>query len=297
MLLDEGSDRAETSVRTLKIEHTTEYGFSAVVQLLPHRLIVRPRESHDVRIRSSLLRVSPVAQVRWQRDVFDNSIATLTFAAAASTLLIESEVVVEHYDETPLDFLIADEAVYHPFRYRDEDAASLAPFLASTWPADREAVARWLAAGSRVGRTETFGFLYELNARIAREFRYQARDEPGVQPPRVTLTGGSGSCRDLATLFVEACRYLGVAARFVSGYHTSFEGELGAGSTHAWAEVFLPGPGWKGFDPTAGLVTGSEHIAVGVSHHPQSLPPVAGSYLGPVGTEARMRVAVSVTRV
>lgn len=277
----------------LKIEHLTEYRFTARVQLLSHRLILRPRESHDVRIASSLLRISPAAEVRWQRDALDNSIADLTFRATTDLLVIESQVVVEHYDERPLDFLVADYAVRHPFRYADHDALTLVPFLSPTWPADREAVSRWLRAAS-IGTSggETFGLLDLLNRRIAREFRYESRNEPGVQAPHTTLTRGSGSCRDLATLFVEACRCLGLAARFVSGYHTSYEGEVGGGSTHAWAEVYLPGPGWKGFDPASGTVTGAEHIAVGVAHHPECLPPVSGSYLG--AAQASMRVAVRV---
>jgi transglutaminase-like putative cysteine protease len=151
---------------------------------------------------------------------------------------------------------------------------------------------RGLALGS--SRIDTFSLLDQLNRVIRRDFRYQAREEPGVQSPALTLSRGSGSCRDFAALLLDATRQLGFASRFVTGYHTSYANEAGAGSTHAWAEVYLPGPGWKGFDPTAGVVTGSEHIAVAVAGHPQSVPPVAGSYVGPAEPRPSMFVSVRV---
>jgi transglutaminase-like putative cysteine protease len=136
--------------------------------------------------------------------------------------------------------------------------------------------------------------LDQLNRSIARELRYEWRDEPGVQSPSVTLARRSGSCRDFAALFVEACRYLRFAARFVSGYHTTYEREVGPGSTHAWAEVYLPGPGWKGFDPTGSVLTGSDHIATAVARHPEAVPPVSGSYLASGSASPTMHVSVRV---
>ena len=269
-------------MRRLQIDHLTEYRFGSEVTLLPHRMLLRPRESHGLRIASSMLEISPAHRIRWQRDVFDNSVAVASFTAPAKSLRVASKVVIEHYDEEPLDFLVEDYAAMHPFTYRAEDAADLAPLLAMAWPDDRARLDRWLhglSLGSR--RVETFVLLDQLNRAICRNFRYQAREEPGVQSPAQTISRGSGSCRDFAALFLDACRHLGLASRFVSGYHTSFANEAGAGSTHAWADVYLPGPGWKGFDPTAGVVAGSEHIEVAVARHPETVPPIAGSYLGP----------------
>jgi transglutaminase-like putative cysteine protease len=140
---------------------------------------------------------------------------------------------------------------------------------------------------------ETFLLLDRLNHAIRDRFRYEVREQPGVQSPRTTLTRGSGSCRDLAAFFMESCRHLGLASRFVTGYNLSYA-DVGNGSTHAWAEVYLPGPGWKGFDPTAGAVAGSSHIAVAVAHHPETVPPVAGSFLGPAGIQPQMHVTVGV---
>jgi transglutaminase-like putative cysteine protease len=285
-------------VRRLQINHLTEYRFGSEVTLLPHRMLLRPRENHGLRIASSVLEVSPAHVIRWQRDAFDNSVAVATFTAPTTSLSVESLVVIEHYDEAPLDFVVEDHAATHPFTYRADEGADLAPLLSMAWPDDRPLVDQWLrglSLGSR--RLETFVLLDELNRSICRDFRYQAREEPGVQSPAQTLSRGSGSCRDFAALFLDSCRHLGLASRFVSGYHTSYASAVGAGSTHAWAEVYLPGPGWKGFDPTAGVVTGSEHIEVAVARHPETVPPVAGSYLGPADPRASMHVSVRVFEV
>jgi transglutaminase-like putative cysteine protease len=280
-------------MRRLRIRHATEYRFPSAVQLLPQRLLLRPREHHGLRIASSVLDIEPAATVHWQRDVLDNSIAIASFSGFTTRLHIRSEVLVEHYDEKPLDFVVADYAVSHPFSYQPGEWHALTPAVQLTWPADGVRVRSWLDLKGFTRPGETFALLDSLNRTISREFGYQAREEAGVQSPADTLSRRSGSCRDLAALFLEACRVLGLAARFVSGYHTTFEQDSGDGSTHAWAEVYLPGAGWKGFDPTAGTVIGSEHIAVSVAHHPESVPPVAGSFLGP-GTPT-MHVSVRVT--
>jgi transglutaminase-like putative cysteine protease len=280
----------------MQINHVTEYLFEAETTLLPHRLLLRPRENHSLRIASSTLDISVPHRLRWQRDALDNSVATASFTESAKALRIASQVTIEHYDDAPLDFLVENYAAVHPFSYTVEDGVVLAPLLGLAWPDDRAAVDSWLRGLSLgVQASETFSLLDQLNRRICADFRYQAREEPGVQSPALTLSRGTGSCRDFAALFLEACRQLGIASRFVSGYHTSHANETGEGSTHAWAEVYLPGPGWKGFDPTAGLVTGSEHIAVAVAHHPETVPPVAGSYFGSAGRPPSMHVSVRVS--
>jgi transglutaminase-like putative cysteine protease len=285
-------------MRKLQIDHLTEYRFASEVTILPHRLLLRPRESHHLRIASSALAISPANYVSWQRDVFDNSVAVAHFTLPASSVKITSQVVIEHYDEAPLDFLVEDYAAFHPFTYLPDEGTDLASLLLMTWPGDRVHIDAWLRNVSpRSPRIETFTLLDQLNRAISRDFRYQRREEPGVQSPAQTLSSGSGSCRDFSALFLDACRVLGFASRFVSGYHTSYANEAGDGSTHAWAEVYLPGPGWKGFDPTAGLVTGSEHIPVAVARHPETVPPIAGGYVGPAGLRPSMLVSVSVNQV
>ena len=142
---------------------------------------------------------------------------------------------------------------------------------------------------------ETFVLLDRMNREIAGRFLYQMREEPGVQPPALTLASNSGSCRDFAALFMEACRFLGLASRFVSGHLFAPATAAGNASTHAWAEVYPPGAGRIGFDPTSGEVAGNKHIAVAVARHPEAVPPVAGSYLGTPNQRPVLTVAVRVS--
>jgi transglutaminase-like putative cysteine protease len=144
---------------------------------------------------------------------------------------------------------------------------------------------------------ETFVLVDTMSRAIYDHFQYQMREAPGVQPPGETLAKQSGSCRDFATLLMEACRYLGMAARFVSGYLHCPATERGHGATHAWTEVYLPGTGWKGFDPTTAQVVGSDHIAVAVERHPEAAPPVAGSFFGNLTAPPVMEVDVQVRGV
>ena len=263
-------------MRRLNISHVTEYLFSTPVTLLPHRLLLRPRENHNVRIESSTLEISPTHTLQWKRDVLDNSVAVVSFSEPSDRLCIASSVLIQHYEDAPLDFFVDDYAVTHPFDYAMADRAELLPFQQAVYPSDREMVNRWLSGLGLQQPMETFTLLDRVNREIAGKFVYQIREEPGVQPPALTLERNSGSCRDFAALFVEACRHLGLASRFVSGYVYSEAIEAGNASTHAWAEVYLPGAGWKGFDPTSGVVAGNRHIAAAVARHPEALPPLAG---------------------
>jgi transglutaminase-like putative cysteine protease len=282
-------------MRRLNISHITEYLFPTAVRLLPHRLLLRPRENHNVRIESSILEIAPAHTLQWKCDVLDNSVAVVNFAEPADRLRIYSSVVIQHYEDNPFDFLVDDYAVIHPFDYALEEQAGLAPFRQAVYPDDREAVRRWLDGLGLQGPMQTFTLLDRVNRAIAGRFFYQVREEPGVQPPALTLARSSGSCRDFAALFMEACRHLGLASRFVSGYLYAPATEAGNASTHAWAEVYLPGAGWKGFDPTSGEVTGNRHIAVAVARQPEAVPPVAGDYIGPGGLRPVLSVSVQVS--
>jgi transglutaminase-like putative cysteine protease len=270
------------AMRRIDISHVTEYQFASPVTLLPHRLLLRPRENHNVRIESSRLEIFPAHGLQWKRDVLDNSVALVSFPEPSNRLYIASEVVIQHYEENPFDFLLDDYAVGFPFDYAQEDRAELAPFLPPVQGADLEALRQWLDALGLNRPMATFSLLDRMNREISNRLSYRMREEAGVQPPALTLASASGSCRDFAALFMEACRHLGLASRFVSGYLYSTDIDAGTASTHAWAEVYLPGAGWKGFDPTSGEVAGNRHIAVAVARHPESVPPVAGSYIGQV---------------
>ncbi len=282
-------------MRRLKISHLTEYRFCSPVTLQPHRLLLRPREGPDVHIESSALMISPAHIVKWHRDVLDNAAAVVDFLEGTQSLSITSEVVIQHYGETPLDFLVEDNAVNYPFHYDPQDRVDLLPFLQPVYPGDEAAIRNWFSQMD-LGQSvlQTYSLLDLLSRTIAGQFAYTIREEPGVQAPALTLAWGRGSCRDFAALFVEACRYLGLASRFVSGYAHTPATELWSATTHAWAEVYLPGAGWKGFDPTSGEVTGSCHIPVAVARHPESVPPVAGSFIGLNGPPPTLSVDVRV---
>lgn len=277
-----------------KILHRTYYNFSSSVQLEPHTLRLRPREGPDLRIESSNLRTEPDSTLRWHRDVEDNSVATATFDKKTSHLLIESEIFIQQFNESPLDFLVADYALNFPFSHQAEDLKVLKPYMKK--PLEKTAIAlnEWLSRFWQPTQTiQTYALLQQLCIHIQQSIGYQIREEPGVQSALQTLSLGTGSCRDSAYLFIQAVRHLGLAARFVSGYINSEPTPQNNGSTHAWAEVYIPGAGWKGFDPTIGKMAGSDHIAVAVARQPEAIPPVEGSFTGSAHSSLDVGVWVS----
>lgn len=266
-------------MQRLRIKHVTEYHFPAEVILNQHKLLLRPREGHDLRIESSKLDIAPAYNIKWQRDVLDNSAAIINFLERAQKLTIASEVTIQHYAQAPYNSRVEEYAVNYPFNYDLQEQADLAAFLSPVFVNEQTAVHDWLQHFQLYGM-ETYNLLLKLNQHIHHNFSYQMREEAGVQSPSLTLSKGSGSCRDYATLFIEACRSLGLASRFVSGYIHAPATEYGNAATHAWAEVYLPGKGWKGFDPTSGEVTSNRHIAVAVARDPETVSPVSGSFTG-----------------
>jgi transglutaminase-like putative cysteine protease len=283
-------------MKRLRITHLTEYRYSEPVTFGPHRALVRPREGHDVHIEDSLLEFSPAANVRWLRDMYGNSIAILEFLEPGTVLRVKSEVTVGHYDERPLDFVIDPEAVSYPFRYPIDDAPELIPYQLSAYPRDGDALRGWLLQFYKPGQlVGTFELLSRLNTAIYEGFTYARREDAGVQSPSQTLRRGTGSCRDYATLMMEAARQWGFAARFVSGYL-----QLGAeqhGATHAWTEIYIPGAGWRGFDPTNNTFAGAQHVSVAVARDPERAAPVSGSWAGPADAFQELVVDVQVVEL
>jgi transglutaminase-like putative cysteine protease len=277
-----------------RILHRTYYTFSGQVQLGPHVLRLRPREDHEVRIESATLTITPAAVLRWHRDVEDNSVAIATFDAPASQLVIESDVIIQHFNAAPLDFLVDAQAVDYPFAYAAEDQPVLFAYMDGSRRSSADPVMAWVDTLWRPGEPiQTYALLQRLCVGIHEHIAYRVREEPGVQDAAETLALGTGSCRDSAALFIEAARCLGLAARFVSGYLQAEPSALNFGATHAWAEVYLPGAGWKGFDPSIGQMAGTQHIPLAVARLPESVPPVAGSFLGVPGTDLSVGVWVS----
>ncbi len=282
----------------IRIQHRTTYNYNQPVSFGQHKIMVRPREGHDVHIESSILEINPAHTIRWMRDVNGNSIAKVDFARPASQISFYSEVVLQQYDVNPLDFILEESAVTYPFVYDPDTLPELTAFMALLYPRDAAILREWLGRFWTPGnKIETIALLQNLNRHINQTFQYRRRDELGVQTPAETLKRNSGSCRDFATLMLEACRCWGLAARFVSGYMQCESTEAGGASTHAWTEVYLPGAGWKGFDPTSGIMTGAQHVTVAVSRNPENAAPIAGSFQGPPDAFQSIQVDVSVAQI
>lgn len=282
-------------MQRIEITHTTTYTYPKPVRFLGHKLHVRPREGHDIRIESSALKITPAYAINWQRDVYGNSIAILSFDEPADVLEIVSTVVVEQYEGPIVTLNLTQGARRLPFAYDAMEQIDVIPYQTPVFAEDQQLIDDWLSKNWQADATvDTMDFLNRLNARIADEIKYIVRDEPGVQSPATTLKRGKGSCRDVATLFIEACRRRGLASRFVSGYLVSSAAVDDTATTHAWAEVYLPGAGWRGFDSTSGQLVGGDHIVAAVHRHPEAVPPVSGSFIGPLEPKPKMKVHVQV---
>ena len=281
-------------VQRLRLRHLTEYRYRQPVTFGTHRLMMRPREGHDIRILGRRTEIFPEATIRFVRDIYGNSIAILDFKKHADRLRIEVEADIGYIRDTPVEELIDPMAQYFPFQYAPEEQLELVPWRLPSYPYDVTTLAHWLhelyVPGQQI---ETLDLLANLNSHIFRSFKYVPRDEPGVQLPSETIARGSGSCRDYAVLMMEAARRWGFAARFVTGYIQMAEGQHGA--THAWTEIYVPGSGWLGFDPTNNKPVGREHIAVAVAREQEKACPITGTWTGPAGAFDGMTVEVEVS--
>ena len=281
------------------IKHRTTYRYRQPVHLGPHRLMLRPRESRDLRLITSEVTVTPSTTVTWAHDIFGNAVATATFQDWTDVLTIESMATLEMYAPAWPVFDVAASAISYPFRYSDDDWADLGALSGQQYTDPNGQLRDW-ARGFVLGdRTDTLALLRDIVEGISGWISYQSRDDEGTQTPVETLNRGWGSCRDFAVLFVEAARSLGFGARIVSGYlynpNRSLVGSADAGSTHAWAEIFVPGAGWITFDPTNRSVGGLNLIPVAVARNIKQVMPVSGSFNGMTDAFAGMTVEVSVT--
>ena len=202
----------------IRIRHRTTYAYRRRVSLGPHRLLLRPRESRDLRLISSEIKVTPAGALTWAQDVFGNDVATVTFSAMTDVLAIDAAAELElHASAWPV-FDIAASAIVYPFRYSDDDWTDLGATTVQQYADPEGRLRRWAPDFVGGDRTDTLSLLKDLSAGVSRWIRYQARDDEGAQSPAQTLARGCGSCRDFAVLFAEAARSLGFGARIVSGY-------------------------------------------------------------------------------
>lgn len=282
----------------LTIRHRTTYLYHQPVCLGPHRLMLRPRESRDLRLISSDVTLTPAAAVSWANDVFGNAVAIASFTGATDRLVIDSACHIQLGGDPWPVFDIAGSAIHYPFRYSDEEWTDLGALAVPQHEDAEGRLKAWAMAFVRSNPTDTLSLLKDLSAGVAERIRYQSREVEGTQAPLETLDRGWGSCRDFAVLFVEAARTLGFGARIISGYLYNPERDLvgsdDSGSTHAWAEVYLPGAGWITFDPTNRSIGGHNLIPVAVARDIDQATPVTGSFTGMTDSFRGMWVEVDV---
>jgi len=280
------------------IRHETLYTYERPVRFAAHRLLVRPRDSHAIRVVETSLTLSPPGDTQWLYDALGNSVCCFTPQGEGRALSIVSHLTIERFP-TPLARLqIADPQTATPIVYSPADRAVLAPFIEPVTEDAERALLDWLRGHMGSPHEPALDFLMRLNRTIHDDFEYLARDQGAAQEPSHTVRMGSGTCRDFAWLLVEALRRLGYATRFVTGYLYSAAKSAvrGTGATHAWCEVFLPELGWTEFDPTNALVESPDLIPVAVTRTPAEAAPIQGSIYGD-GGKTKLRVHVDVRQL
>jgi transglutaminase-like putative cysteine protease len=258
--------------------------------------MLRPRDSHDLRLIETNLKLSPSATIRWSHDVFGNSIAVASFTEPTTELRIESHLRLETFAQKRPAFQITAEAETYPFIYSADDRIDLGRLLDRQYPDPTDRIGSWARGFVRSNPTNTLALLADLNNGVGTWISYQSRETEGTQTPVETLNRRRGSCRDFAVLFIEAARCLGFGARVVSGYlYNPFSVASGAGTTHAWADIYVPGSGWIAYDPTNGAIDSSDLIRVAVTRDISQAIPVAGNFVGTADSNLGMTVDVTVT--
>jgi transglutaminase-like putative cysteine protease len=291
------------------LRHTTTYNYANPVTLGRHRLMLRPRDSHEMKLHDATLMIDPLpSQIVWQYDVFGNSIALVDFDCQATTLTIESTLDVERFAFVDADALLSDHARHLPLAYSADEIRDLAGLQERHVVDPEHEVDLWAktflsTAEGTTTTKETLSLIKEVAGSIKENFAYIPRDIYGTQSPLETLHGRSGTCRDFAYFMMEAMRSVGLAARFVSGYiydagqdpGSNAVGVIGGGATHAWLQVYLPGAGWTHVDPTNALTSDIELIPVAIVREPHQASPIQGSIEAFPGDTLGMTVNISIT--
>lgn len=289
--------------RTFRIRHLTEYRYDKPVTFGPHRLLLRPRDGHDLRVMETSLKISPTATLRWHFGTFGNSVAVAEFSESASELSIESTLLLRRYPLDRASESHVDRSGPYPVLYSDEERFDLSSMMVMGNGDQFGIVQTWIDSVLPTTFDSSLAFLRGLSDAINAAFTYSARDELGTQTAASTIQGGAGTCRDFAYLFIEAARARGYAARFVTGYlydaaTDGADGLVGGGATHAWAEAFVPDVGWIEFDPTNRIVGGAALIRVAATRTPEQASPISGSFTTLDGAQfTGMNVEISVEEV
>ncbi|MDB5619451.1 transglutaminase family protein [Tardiphaga sp.] len=284
----------------LTIHHKTEYRYAQPVAFGEHRIMLRPSDGHDLRMLSGKLEITPEPMsLRWIHDVFGNSVAIATFDERARKLTFNATATIDHKPADEFALTPDDKAYFYPFMYSSDELPDLQEYIRPQYGDPDGELACWARDFlDPEGPTPTFNILSGMTHGIRQQFKYRKRYEHGTQHPLDTLQTQSGTCRDFALFMIEACRRLGIAARFVSGYlfiHGDRQhGYVGGGSTHAWVQVYLPAAGWIEFDPTNGIVGSRDLIRVAVARDPRQAVPLHGTYLGSADAFLGMDVSINV---
>jgi len=294
------------------IRHTTVYRYKTPVTFGEHRVMFRPRDSHDLRVLATNLVVTPQASIRLIQDPHSNSVALVQPLGSAVELKFACTFSIEHAHSHNLELPLAPSAVFFPFGYSVDERFDLEHYLRPLYDDPDGVLTYWARRFVRTdGPTGTREMLVAMNQHIRDNFVYLSREAEGTQTPLETLELASGTCRDFALLMMEAARRLGIATRFVSGYlyDPALDVDpgvadvgpvapvVGAGTTHAWLQAYLPGAGWVPFDPTNNLLGGTHLIRVGIARDPSQAAPISGSWFGESGDYLGMDVSVTVQRV
>jgi transglutaminase-like putative cysteine protease len=269
----------------VSLRHVTQYQYSQEVQLGPQLIKLRPAPHCRTPISSYQLTIKPSAYfINWQQDPFSNHVARLVFTEKTNFFEINVELTAELKTINPFDFFVEPSAEHHPFKYEANLIAGLSPYLETEpcGPLFQEFI-----NSIPQEKRRTIEYVVYLNQLVFNKVRYMVRLEPGVQSTEETLKLNSGSCRDSSWLLVQLCRHMGIAARFVSGYlieatadwhnlNSPTESQENVAELHAWCEVFIPGAGWVGIDPTSGLLATEGHIPLAAAPDPSNAMPIYG---------------------
>jgi len=290
----------------LEVEHTTTYRYGRAVRFGQHRVMFRPRTGNDIHLLDAQIEVDVPSRIDWVLDTYSNSVTLVTPQQPSDRLQIRSRFRIAHGGVRGVrELALAPHARRWPFDYSADERRDLGALLERHYPDPEGRLFEWSRPFlAPEVRPDTRDLLMSIAAAIKSGFRYETRVEEGTQSPDETLRRGGGTCRDFALLMMEVVRRLGMAARFVSGYlyDPALDGggaaELaGAGATHAWLHVYLPGAGWVPFDPTNALYGGASLIRVAYARDPALAEPVTGSWIGDAGAYLGMDVDVRVRRL
>lgn len=260
----------------VRIAYQTQYAYAEAVSFSTHLFRLFPKPDRSVRVRALDFQTNLGASVRMQRDLFDNEIASCFYPGKSALLAASLSIELEVEPRNAFDFLVARHAVDFPFAYTTEEARVLAPYLGGP----EMKLPFWKAPAAPQPTVET---LVALNEALHMNLGYERRDEGAAYAPEETVRLGRGSCRDFAVLLAEVARGLGLAARLASGYLCEFGDteKVAEGALHAWTELYLPGAGWRGFDPTNGYLCNHHHLTAAVGLTPADVSPVLGNYFAP----------------